>query len=214
MINSWKKQCPKCNKDQFYCNKNALKDAVENNKLCRSCAQTGKKCSDETKRKLSELFKGKIFSDETKRKISESLTGEKHNRFGIKLSIQDKLKLSNIKMGVKLSEDHKRKIRIGHCERFQRLGIGARQDKGADEFFSKMNSDGYNFQQNWYCKELGYYADGYDKEKHIWCEYDTPYHKKIGQKEKDLNRQNNIIEYFKSTGNPLNRFMRIDSTIL
>jgi group I intron endonuclease len=39
----------------------------------------GKKHSEESKKKMSEAKKGKIFTDETKKKISEVRKGHKHN---------------------------------------------------------------------------------------------------------------------------------------
>ena len=41
----------------------------------QSLHQKGKKCSKETKKKLSETHKGKLFSEEHKNKISESKKG-------------------------------------------------------------------------------------------------------------------------------------------
>ena len=57
--------------------------------------------------------------------------------------------------------------------------------------------------------DIGYYADGYDKTLHEWIEYDTPMHKQIKQKNKDLIRQNNIINYFSSIEHPLIQFTRV-----
>jgi len=44
-----------------------------------------------------------------------------------------------------------------------------------------------------------FYIDGYDKEKNVVLEYDSKYHFKRVQKQKDLIRQNKIIEILHPT---------------
>lgn len=57
----------------------------------------GKKCSDETKRKISNTLKGKTFSDEHKRKLSESQKGERNCMFGKTHSEEARRKISEAK---------------------------------------------------------------------------------------------------------------------
>ena len=59
---------------------------------------------------------------------------------------------------------------------------------------------GYNFQHaenggEFHIKELGYFVDGYDVEQNVVIEYDEPHHAR--QKEKDTQRQQEIIELLK-----------------
>ena len=61
---------------------------------------------------------------------------------------------------------------------------------------------GYNFQHaenggEYYIRELGYWVDGYDKEKNIVIEIDECHHyDKFGNlSERDLDRQNEIEKY-------------------
>ena len=54
-----------------------------------------------------------------------------------------------------------------------------------------------------YIKELGYWVDGYDIENNIVYEFDEKHHKQ--QKEKDLMRQNEIINFLNC------KFVRIDN---
>jgi hypothetical protein len=56
-----------------------------------------------------------------------------------------------------------------------------------------LNGGEYNI------KELGYWLDGYDKEKNIVVEYDEKYHyTKIGElKKRDIDRMNEICYYLK-----------------
>jgi hypothetical protein len=63
----------------------------------------GKKHSDLSKQKMSEIKKGKTQSEETKRKISE-------NNKGRKLSDETKKKISESRQGLKHSDESKRKM--------------------------------------------------------------------------------------------------------
>ena len=84
-----------------------------NDKTGKMCEETKIKLSDkkkgvkvhtiESKRKISEHFKGKKKSEETRRKLSEINKGKK-------LSEETRKKISQIQIGKKLSEEHKRKI--------------------------------------------------------------------------------------------------------
>lgn len=61
--------------------------------------------------------------------------------------------------------------------------------------------NGYNFQHGmnggeFLLEALGYWADGYDKEKNVWIEYYEKFHySKNALKEKDIVRRNMIIRY-------------------
>lgn len=81
----------------------------------------GKKRSEETRRKLSESHKGQIawakgkhLSAETRKKISESKkgkqAGEKHPMYGKRHSAETKCKMSLAHKGQKLSEEAKKKL--------------------------------------------------------------------------------------------------------
>ena len=48
-----------------------------------------------------------------------------------------------------------------------------------------------------YIKELGYWLDGYDKENNVVYEFDEKYHKNQKQKQKDMLRQQDIINHLK-----------------
>jgi hypothetical protein len=63
---------------------------------------------------------------------------------------------------------------------------------------------GYNFQHaenggEYYIKELGYYLDGYDKQKNVVIEIDEPYHFNAdgSLKQKDIEREKEIRELLK-----------------
>ena len=107
------------------------------------------------------------------------------------------------------NEETKCRLRKYAAKRFLQLNIGTSTDKGAHEYFDKLNSQGHSIETDKYFPDIGYFADGYDKEKHIWYEYDTIYHNKRRQQEKHAIRQNRIVKYFNRIGNPLCQFIRI-----
>jgi TusA-related sulfurtransferase len=182
------RHCPKCGIEITHKDKDSLK--VCEGRMCRSCGNKGRIPSVETRNKLSEANKGQIpwilgnhHTEETIKKISATEKGKQH------------------------TEDAKRRMRIIKLQRVANLGISTKEDKGAKEYFDKLNAQGFNYKPKRFW-DLGYDADGYDKEKHIWYEYDTPYHNHPHMKKKDLIRQTNIIEHFNSIGNPLKHFIR------
>jgi hypothetical protein len=77
--------------------------------------------------------------------------------------------------------------------------LGKSVDKGQLELLDKWKLLGFNFQPNYqiHTDDFLCYLDGYDKEKNVVLEYDTKYHSSIGQKEKDLVRQQKIIDILK-----------------
>jgi hypothetical protein len=90
---------------------------------------SGLKCSEETKRKLSESHKGITHTEETKRKLSESHKGitpseesrkkMSESRKGISLSKETRKKMSLSKKGLKWgchSEETKERMRQRHCK--------------------------------------------------------------------------------------------------
>ena len=78
------------------------------------------KFTDEHKRKISEAHKGKTISKEMIEKLRQSAIGNKHC-LGKKASLETRLKMSALRKGRKLTEEHKRKIGLA--------GIGRKQSK-------------------------------------------------------------------------------------
>jgi hypothetical protein len=223
-MNTWTKNCPKCRRIQIYSSKDGLNIAIKNNVRCKSCVKfgigLGRKFTVEHRNKLSESHKGKqcgsnngmygkhfkhmpsairkislaskgkIISEEQRRLQSEFMSGEdnpmKH-----------------------LSPEQKLKRRIAFLHRKEKLGIPACIDRGAGELLNQLNSVGFNFKPKRFM-EIGYEADGYDENRHIWLEYDSPYHSSQRQKSKDLIREKNIINYFETIGKPLVGFVRVN----
>ncbi len=176
-----------------------------------SIANTGKVRSAEVRKAISIVHKGKVVSDDTRRLSSLSHIGQQAWNVGTRgcyiTTAETKRKISDVMKGKPKSDEHKRKLRVAKLKRLEELGIVPTEDKGAKEWFQKLNAKGFHYEPTVFM-DIGYRADGYDKERHIWYEYDTPYHLGIRAKKKDIVRQNNIINHFKNIGNPLRHFIR------
>lgn len=184
----------------------------------------GRKLSEETIKKIIDKNKGRICSDETKKKISEKNSGENNGMFGkthsdeykekLRLDIKnftknahtpesiEKMKLKM--MGKKMSEQTKMKMRISKINYIKEKngGVCPMHNIRACEYFDDLSE-----KNNWklqhalnggefYLSELGYFLDSYDNVNNIVVEYDEPRHydSKGNLKQKDLIRQNEIIE--------------------
>jgi hypothetical protein len=183
-VNKWNRNCPECHKELYYSRKDNFMTAEKENRLCKHCVRIGNK--------------NHMFGLHPK--PTYGMLGKKHK-------LESNEKRSKSLKGRIFSNEDRQKIRSGILKRFEKLGIPNSTDKGADEFFKERNKEGFNLKPKRFI-EIGYDADGYDAEKHIWWEYDTPYHLLPYQKKRDLVRQNNIIEHFKKLGNPLKNFIR------
>lgn len=183
---SFSKNCPVCSLKMIYIHKCHLNESIRKNRMCRNCKISLSVGSIPPN-------KGIPCSEETKRKI------------GIANSVKNKKRYSNIEERKKTSllvkqAMHRPEIRKKHLESLHRSKwLKVRTDKGQLELLDKWNKLGFNFEPNYQVKtELDlFYIDGYDKEKNIVLEYDSKYHKKKCQIEKDLIRQQKILNILK-----------------
>lgn len=233
----WNMDCPLCGVSRKFVSRQGYNYALNKNSVCNTCSGKQKYFSEEHRRKISEsktgnknpmfgrigfcgLGKdnpmwgkfginhpvyGRKHSDESKEKMKISvakykMTPEHRNKMSLLMMGKNKGKIR--------SEETKLKMRISRLKRLEELGISQKEDKGANIFFKRLNDMGYSFYPKRFIN-IGYDADGYDENKHIWYEYDTPYHNVLCQQQKDLIRQQNIIRYFETCGNPLKAFFRV-----
>ena len=197
-----------------------------NNPLFGRCGinnpRFGKNHNEETKKQMSEthigernpMF-GKHVSDEAKEKLSK-INKERYNNPGEreKMSKIGEERYKNPTMREKTSKlvklaMHRPDVRKRHIEALhQSKWLKVKTDKGQLELIEKWNRLGFNFQLNYQIHTDAdlFYVDGYDKEHNVVLEYDGKYHNRLGQKQKDLIRQNKIINILKP-----NKFWRYDA---
>jgi hypothetical protein len=161
-------------------------------------AMLNKKHNKETRKKISIANKGKILSAETKEKISIANKGRI-------LSAETKIKMSENHPRYwagkkrKFSEEHKRNQRMAAIKRIEnRTGqITPNYNLEACKIIEAYGKEyGYNFQHAEHGGEvniLGYFVDGYDKEKNTVIEYYEKHHTR--QIDKDTFRENEITEH-------------------
>jgi hypothetical protein len=114
--------------------------------------------------------------------------------------------ISEVMTNRQLSKETIIKLRLIHIDRISLAHFNGYQ---VTPFYNKKsiyhiekygNENGYMFQHaenggEFAIKKLGYWVDGYDKNKNVVIEFDEKYHNK--QILKDNKRQNEIIEYLK-----------------
>ena len=168
---------------------------------------TGKKLSEETRKKLSKIRTGRKLTEEHKLKLSLSKRGKNNPFYGKKHTKEslEKNRISNT--GRKHSIETKRKIRKSNIEYVEKVLLNGGQISPSYNINSisileqKSKELGITDLQHaenggeFYIKELGYWVDGYSKEKNVVIEYYEKYHDK--QKEKDLRRQKEIQDFLK-----------------
>jgi len=213
--NMFVRNCPSCNKEISHTDKYDRNYAVKKQRICRSCSvknQWNDKMMRETllkarEGKYSHWSKGMKLSEEHKEKLSIKARRPKPWLRGRHFSEEHRHALSIAHIGQHVSEETKEKKRKITADIIKRHGW-MRIDIGSDEWFvsNKLHLQAY------YIKELGYFVDSYDEINNTVYEYDSYYHTQPKQKEKDVVRQERIIEWFKQQGKPLKHFYRFDVT--
>jgi len=176
-----------------------------------SCSAIKKKNTGKfEKGNVSPMF-GKTHSEESKKKNSDSHKGEKNHMFGKTVSKEIRKKMSESSKGRNrgriVSKETRRKLRLAYIKDMENKygqlfpNYNLEGCKLIDEYGKKH---GYNFQHaenggEYHIEELGYWIDGYDKEKNVVIEIDESFHFDIdgSLSEKDINRQKEIEEFLK-----------------
>lgn len=164
---------------------------------CRSCWRRGNENpakQDYVREKLSNVKKDLSYlTPQWRKKFSKNRIGSKNPKYGKKDSSKTRRK--------------KRLAAIKHIKR--RIKNGGQLTPGYNLDACKLIDEygkehGYNFQHaenggEFYIRELGYWLDGYDKEKNTVIEVDEKHHyNKDGKlSEKDINRQIEIENFLK-----------------
>jgi len=181
-------------------------------------AHKGKIQSKETKKKISEATEGennpmfgKTQSKETRKKQSEALKDpSKETRKKMSNShknpskeIREKMRLA--KKGKNLSKETRKKMRISAIKRIENLigQISPNYNPEACKLIEEYGiENSYNFRHaenggEFYIKGLGYWVDGYDKNKNIVIEIDESHHFDFDGNLciKDIERQQEIEDF-------------------
>lgn len=189
----------------------------KNGKWC--CEKDYRKCLG-VRKNNSEAQKGKKKSKETRKKLSLAKKGENHYMFGKSHSKETRKKQSEAMKGKKLSKEHKEKIGLAtknpskETRKKMRLLAIKRIEKNKGQIYPNYNpkackvieeygiKNGYNFQhaengREFYIPKLGYWVDGYDKEKNVVIEVDEKAHFDSDGNllEKDIRRQKEIEKF-------------------
>lgn len=213
----YKRVCPKCNKELIHKDKYACIKGIKENKICLVCRnqnegkrRIGINLSEEHKLKIKSSMKGKISSithPERSRKLSLVLKGKK--RLEINKRIVPRLDAKCIECGIEFKYErwrNKAYFCSNKCKIISYKKKGewkANYNPNACEIIEEYGkNNGYNFQHalnggEFYVKELGYWVDGYDKEKNVVVEYYEKYHKFPKQKKLDIEREEKIINCLK-----------------
>lgn len=194
----WKRNCPKCGVEMFYSKQPNYCRSKRTNAKCIWCRHDGQLIgriqSEEEKEKRAKKLRGKKRSLESRKKYSESKIGKNNPWFG---------------KHTPKSEEHRRKIRLSCIEvvknRLESVGKTIRPSFNIDacktiDEYGKLH--GYNFQHamnggEYHIKELGYWLDGYDKNKNTVVEFFENNHWHRKNKNKDLNRRKEIIDFLR-----------------
>lgn len=197
----YKNQSGSIEKECSHCSKIFKSYKSDNRIFCsRECFDIGKN-KTKLKQPRSEEVKKKISSKLINRKINwitnTKITNPKGTFFknhkkreGTKHSVETRQKMSQI------HRDNRAKWVLENLQ-FPNFNPKACQ---IIEEYGKQH--GYSFQHalnggEYYVKELGYWVDGYDKEKNIVIEYYEKSHNSLKKIKKDLERKNKIIKLLK-----------------
>ena len=196
------RNCPKCGKEIYHITKHILNQSIKGNRVCKTCSKLS----------INNPNFNTHFSDERKDKISKSCSIDRIKRYSNKTE-RDKLSESQIERYLDVEQKkktsksvksalHRPEVRKKHLDALHHSKwIKVRTDKGQLELINKWNKIGFNFEPNYQVKDDQdlFYIDGYDKERNVVLEYDSKYHNRKQQKEKDLVRQQKIIRILKPT---------------
>lgn len=206
------RNCPNCNKELVTKNKYWYLKSEKNNSVCGSCSLKGRIFTTDWKNKLKENhanisgelnpFKGKTHSKESIDKML--FTRSKHptwkeNASNAMKKIRNKYWSNKNPMDSTHSVNKIRLARINEIRDKNNGQISPNYNKTAipiiEEKAKELGITDLQHAENggeFYIKELGYWVDGYSKEKNIVIEYYERHHK--NQTKKDALRESQIKE--------------------
>ena len=203
-LENYKRNCPNCGKKIIYKTKAGYTGGVTNNTNCSKCWNGGKNnpmygknhtketrekikvkrlnqiITEETKQKISQAHKGKIISEKTRKKMSEAFKGRVYG-----FRARNNMRISAIKR----IENSIGQVKPNYNPASIQIIENKAKELGITDLQHAENGGEF------YIKELGYWVDGYSKEKNIVIEYYEAQHKY--QIEKDTSRKKDIERILK-----------------
>lgn len=195
----WFKQCDGCGGMQYYSTKAILKQAIKKNKMCYSCSNSGK--TNPMYGVTSPNF-GKVMSDERKRELSIANSGKGNPMYGKSHIPETIQKIKEKRQFQQITDETRIKLRKSHIERIEKLGVNVFPNynpssiPAIEEKAKELGITDLQHAENggeFYIKELGYWVDGYSKEKNVVIEYYEPFHNK--NIDRDKRRESEIKNY-------------------
>lgn len=174
------RNCKNCGREIIHKDEKNLKRAIRLDKICLYCSNKikstgenngmfGKSHSEESKQKIKEKRKLQVFSEEDIEKMS--IAGKK------------RCEEYNHWLGRKHKSETIDKLRVIHSKKIINNKWHPSFNITACNIIENYGKKyGYNFQHamnggEYFIKELGYWVDGYDKEKNVVIEYYETGHK-------------------------------------
>ena len=209
--------CKSCAKKQYFTDdirkkyseryKKRYNDPNERKKQSERLIEYYEKSDEKTKKNRIELIKSS-YTDDVKKGMSDfqtkrfsNIEERRKNSEAIKIAMHRPDVRKKHREAIKIAL-HRPDTRKRHLETMAKVNfLGNSMDIGCKELLEKWNRLGFKFEPNYQIHtdvDL-FYIDGYDKEKNVVIEYDSKYHSRLGQKEKDLVRQNKIINILNPT---------------
>ena len=236
------KQCPFCGRTMSYSNRGNLNSSIKNNRKCYACGAKYRPeviYTESMRKARSERNKGTknpMYGRSGELSPMYGRSGELSPTFGMDAWNKGKVgcfskdtirKMKIAKKSIKkwkgksnpnygnhnpLSEEHRRKVRLAHIKRVEKLRLDGHilkpnfninACKIIDEYGKQH---GYKFQHamnggEYFIDYLGYWVDGYDKKKNVVIDYYEDnchhYNKNGAMKEKDLRRIDEINRHLR-----------------
>ena len=215
-MSEWKKNCPKCGREQIYSCKSIYEISLRENRICLECTR------DKSRKhhgKFERVCKcGKILKYTCRQGLN---IAKKRNSVCKKCATKESAKyadksyfktveyremMSNTlkspeKNKNKFTEEFREKLRVAKLNQIRKLVTQRTYNPNACKFiddFGKKN--GYNFRHALNGGEkiiAGYSLDGYDENRNIVFEYDEPKHNAPSVRKNDKLREQRIIEKIK-----------------
>jgi len=185
----FERSCPKCGKILKHFTSASLKAIAKKGRTCRSCANKGEN--------------NPMYGRTGEKCPRYGTIGEKHPLFGVPVPEDRKKKISKHHKGIKLSEEHKQSLSRAAIKRIKESPgqFAPNYNLKSIPILQQVARDlGLNIQHaenggEFYIKGLGYWVDGYDKEKNVVIEYYEKAHNRF--REKDEKRKQEIMNFLK-----------------